>query len=286
MLGKPNGSPHRAMVTRRRTPRPDRLDVRGSLWLAVDGRDLGGHGRVALLRAIEQHGSITRAAAAFGISYKGAWQAVEAMNAVSGRPLVERATGGRGGGHTRLTEHGRRLVERYEQLDEAHQRFVGLLGRDAVDLAQEFSLLKVLNVKTSARNQWVGQVVAIRAGAVNDEVELALPGGTRIAAIVTRESTAALGLRLQTPVIAMVKSSSVLLAADLGAAKVSARNRIDGRVAAVQRGAVNCEVEVDAGGLRVVAIVTQASADALALAPGSAVSALVQASDVILATVE
>ena len=91
-------------------------------------------------------------------------------------------------------------------------------------------------MKTSARNQWVGTVSAIRAGAVNDEVELSLPGGARLWAIVTRESTEALALQLQQTVIALVKSSSVMLATGLGDAKLSARNRFDGRVSAVKPG--------------------------------------------------
>lgn len=269
-----------------RRPRPPRpLALRGSLWLTADGQPLGGHGRMALLRAVAEQGSITQAARAFGMSYKAAWDAIDGMNRLAGAPLVERVTGGRGGGGTRLTEQGRRLVSRYAELDAVHQRFVRLLDEQGMDLAQDFSLLKVLNVKTSARNQWVGEVAAIRAGAVNDEVELRLPGPVRLVATVTRSSSDALGLRLQQTVIAMVKASAVMLATGLDGSRVSAGNRLDGTVAALRPGAVNAEVAVQAGGLEVVAIVTQASAQALGLAPGVPVTALVQASDVILATV-
>lgn len=266
-------------------PRP-RLALQGSLWLAADGREFAGGSRLALLRAVAEQGSITQAAVAVGMSYKGAWMAIDAMNQAAGAPLVERATGGRGGGSTRLTEHGRRVLERYEQVASAHAHFVGLLDAAAMDLDQDFSLLKVLNVKTSARNQWVGSVAAIRAGAVNDELEIALPGGARLAAIVTRESTDALGLRLQQTVIAMVKASAVVLATELGDARVSARNRLDGTVRRVTPGAVNAEVEVDGpGGLAVVAIVAQAAVASLGLAPGAPVTALVNAPDVLVATI-
>ncbi len=268
-----------------RAPRPAPMRVQGSLWVSVGERSLGGHGRMALLQAVAEQGSITQAARAFGMSYKAAWDAIDRMNALAGTPLVERVTGGRGGGGTRLTAHGQRLVERYGQLDAVHQRFVRLLADEGMDLARDFSLLKVLNVKTSARNQWVGTVAAIRAGAVNDEVEVQLPGAPRLVATVTRDSTDALALRVQQTVIAMVKASSVLLATDLADARVSARNRLDGTVRAVRPGAVNAEVTVDAaGGLQVVAIVSQGSVDTLDLKPGAAVTALVQASDVVLAT--
>jgi molybdate transport system regulatory protein len=253
--------------------------------LSVGGQDLGGPQRIGLLRAIAEQGTLTAAAQALGISYKGAWDALNAMNAHAGQPLVERVTGGRGGGSTRLTPHALRLVERYEQIEAVHQRFMRQLSDSAMDLDEPFSLLKVLNMKTSARNQWVGVVGAIRAGAVNDEVELQLPGGARVVAIITRESTEALGLRLKQPVIALVKASAVLLAAGLGAGQLSARNRFEGRVVEVSPGAVNAEVSVQTdSGVPVVAIVNQASVGALGLAPGAAVSVLFQASDVILAT--
>lgn len=270
-----------------RPPRsaPRRVELQGALWLSVGGQDLGGPQRVGLLRAIAEHGTLTAAAQALGISYKGAWDALNAMNQQSGQPLVERVTGGRGGGSTRLTPHAQRLVERYAQIEAVHQRFMRQLSDSAMNLDEPFSLLKVLNMKTSARNQWLGVVSAIRAGAVNDEVELQLPGGARLVAIITRDSTEALGLRLKQNVIALVKAPAVLLASGLGAGQLSARNRYEGRVQQVSPGAVNAEVTVHTDdGLAVVAIVNQASVATLGLAPGAAVSVLFQASDVILAT--
>ena len=264
---------------------PRRVELQGALWLTVGGQDLGGPQRVGLLRAIAEHGTLTAAAQALGISYKGAWDALNAMNQQSGQPLVERVTGGRGGGSTRLTPHAQRLVERYAQIEAVHQRFMRQLSESAMNLDEPFSLLKVLNMKTSARNQWLGVVSAIRAGAVNDEVELQLPGGAKLVAIITRDSTEALGLRLKQNVIALVKAPAVLLASGLGAGQLSARNRYEGRVQQVSPGAVNAEVTVHTDdGLAVVAIVNQASVAALGLAPGTAVSVLFQASDVILAT--
>lgn len=268
-------------------PRParQRIELHASLRLAIDSRDFGGPERIGLLRAVVEHGTLTRAAKAVGVSYKGAWDALNAMNELAGQPLVERATGGRGGGFTRLTPYALRLVERYEQVDAAHRRFVQLLSSRTLDLDQDFSPLKVLNMQTSARNQWVGSVAAIRAGAVNDEIEIDLPSGARLCAIITHASTQALGLRVKQTVIALAKSSAVLLATDLGNARLSARNRLEGTVAAIAPGAVNAEVTVQAaGGIEVVAIVTQASLARLGLAVGAPVTALVKASDLILAT--
>lgn len=269
---------------KRRSKNP--LEVHGALWLSSGGASLAGHGRIELLRAVAEHGSITRAAKAFGMSYKAAWDAIDTMNQRASAPVVERVIGGKGGGATRLTDFGQRLIDRYELVHTVHQRFLRLIEQDAMDLDQEFSLLKVLNMKTSARNQWLGTVAAVRAGAVNDDIELSLPGGLRLSAIVTRGSTESLALRPQMAVIALVKSSAVLLAVDLAGARVSARNRFPGRVLSVTPGAVNAEVLLRCdGGLEVVAVVPQAAVAELGLAPGAEATALIKASDVVLAVV-
>ena len=91
-----------------------------------------------------------------------------------------------------------------------------------------------------------------------------------------------LGLAVGVPAFALVKASSIVVVADAGATLLSARNQLSGVVASVQPGAVNAEVEIDAGGLRVVVIVTQASARAMGLAPGKPAAAVFKASSVIV----
>lgn len=270
------------------TPHPRkktrRLELQGAMWMAMGGDMLAGQDRIGLLRAVAEQGSITHAAKAVGLSYKGAWDAIDAMNTLAGEPLVERSAGGRGGGSTRLTPHGLRLVERFEQIDAVHQRFMQLLDAHSLDLDQDLSLLKVLNMKTSARNQFVGTVTALRTGAVNDEVELTLPGGARLVATVTSDSTETLGLRTHMTAIALVRSSSVLVATDLAGARLSARNQMPGTVSRITPGAVNAEVVIDIdGGGSIAAILTQGSLKSLDLAVGVRATAFFNASSVILA---
>jgi len=274
-----------ATMATRRSRQAEAIELQGALRMTIGGADLGGANRVELLRAVGEQGSITHAAKAVGMSYKGAWDAIDAMNTLAGEPLVERATGGRGGGSTRLTARGEQLVERFAQVEAVHARFVRLLSDEGIDLAQEFDLLRMLNMKTSARNQLTGTVSGYKAGAVNDEIELTLAGGAKVVAVVTRDSTEQLGLRPGATAFALIKASSVMLATDLGDVRLSARNQLTGTITAVTPGAVNTEVVLDiGGGASVAAVVTQTSAQALGLKVGGSATALFKASSVILGT--
>ncbi|HEX4110745.1 MAG TPA: TOBE domain-containing protein [Solirubrobacteraceae bacterium] len=66
--------------------------------------------------------------------------------------------------------------------------------------------------------------------------------------------------------------------------KLSARNQIPARVTAINHGEAIANVELDAGGVRLVASVTVEAVRELGLKPGDAVTAIIKASDVILAT--
>jgi molybdopterin-binding protein len=65
--------------------------------------------------------------------------------------------------------------------------------------------------------------------------------------------------------------------------KISARNQIPARVTSITRGEAIANVELDANGTRLVASVTIEAVNEFGIAEGSAVTAVVKASDVILA---
>ena len=139
-------------------------------------------------------------------------------------------------------------------------------------------------MKVSARNVWSGQVKSISDGAVNAVVEITLRGGDLIVAVVTRESVESLALVEGSAVMALVKSSSVMLARELRPDQVSARNVLCGRVSRLVAGPVTHEVTIDlSGGNTVTATVTKESATRLGLEVGSATCALIKASSVLLA---
>jgi len=89
------------------------------LTLRMLGRDepAMGPGRAALLEEIERSGSISAAARVLGMSYRRAWQLVEAINASFNEQVVETAIGGRSGGGTRVTEFGHEVLDRYRRME-------------------------------------------------------------------------------------------------------------------------------------------------------------------------
>ena len=264
-------------------PAESPIKLRGAVWMAVGHKNFGAHGRVMLLVKIAEYGSITQAAKAMKMSYKTAWDAVDIMNNLAGEPLVERFTGGKGGGGTRLTERGERLVSNFQTIEREHKRFIEELRQQASGFADDYLLIGRMSMKTSARNQFLGTVSALRPGSVNDEIELTIAGGQKIVAIITRDSTLHLGLKIGSEVFALIKSSSIIIVSDAQGSLFSARNCLTGTVSRLAPGSVNTEVIIDLSeGGSVAVIVTNESAKNLDLAVGKTVSAVFKASSVIL----
>jgi len=258
------------------------IEVGGAVWFRSGNETLGGAARIALLAAIRQTGSITGAAKAVGMSYKAAWDAIDAMNNLAGAALVVRAAGGKGGGGTTLTPKGLKLISTYGAIEREHRLFLERAGAAIEGFEQDWQLIGRIGMKTSARNQLFGTVRKITRGAVNDEIELALSGGQSIVAVVTHESTESLGLKEGCDAFALVKASWVILMAD-EPVRISARNQLKGRVSKMTRGAVNAEVSLALDdSTTVTAVITNESVETLGLAEGQSAIAAFKASSVIL----
>mgnify|MGYP003983634969 FL=1 len=76
-----------------------------------------GPGKVDLLESIDQEGSISGAARQNRISYRRAWDMVDTMNRCFKKPLVESATGGKGGGGAKLTLLGKKVIAIYRDME-------------------------------------------------------------------------------------------------------------------------------------------------------------------------
>ncbi len=72
-----------------------------------------GPGKITLLEAIDQTGSISAAARHLGMSYRRAWLLVNETNQSLTSPAVVSSEGGASGGGTKLTDTGRQLIHHY-----------------------------------------------------------------------------------------------------------------------------------------------------------------------------
>lgn len=102
------------------------------LRLRVDfgpGRAIG-RGKIQLLEAIRDKGSITGAGRALGMSYKRAWELVDELNGCFRDPVVTAHAGGQQGGGAELTELGQRLVKRYRAIEVAAEKAAATHIRD------------------------------------------------------------------------------------------------------------------------------------------------------------
>lgn len=258
------------------------VELDGALILRRGASRVGTE-RIALLTAVAELGSISAAAKALGLSYKGAWDGVRALNNLFDAPLVEAQAGGRAGGAAGVTARGRAVIEAFRKVEAELGETLARLRTRLEDDGELGELFWSLGMRTSARNALRGLVTKISEGAVNAEVTLAVAEGVEIVAVVTRQSVADLRLAVGRPAVALIKSSFVVLAKGEGLV-TSARNQLRGTVLSREDGAVSSEIALAlADGKTLTATITRESAEALALAPGEPLVALIKAPHVILA---
>ncbi|MBM6551877.1 TOBE domain-containing protein [Marinomonas ostreistagni] len=254
----------------------------GDIFLLTGNKTSFAAHQVELLSAIQQCGSISKAAKAVGISYKTAWDRIDAMNNMSPEPLVLRASGGAKGGGTQLTELGQRIIAGFQSLLEEHQQFIDQLGARLHSLQDIASFVSREGLSSSARNQFRGTIKTIKAGAIHSEVTLDIGAESLLTAIVTQDSLQQLGLTDGADCIAIINDSDIVLSGDHKLAS-SARNQLKGRVSRVITGAVNSDITLDLGNNKALnAVITNASASELDIQEGQSMQALFKAPSVIL----
>jgi molybdate transport system regulatory protein len=105
--------------------------INGRLWIECEGEGFLGPGRVELLQRIEETGSINKAAREMGMSYKKAWEMINALNIQAGKLLVITQAGGEKGGGSVITEEAKQLIAYHNQL---RQRFLSFLEKETQNL--------------------------------------------------------------------------------------------------------------------------------------------------------
>lgn len=206
---------------------------------AFDGRD------AVLLRAIDDHGSLNRAADDLGRSFAHAQRRIVELEHAFGR-LVDRRRGGTGGGGSELTDTARDLLARFDRLraelsgvaaapqtvlagrvvdrdgelatvdtDAGLVRALAPPDADRVEVTVRADAVTLIAPEavpegsgTSAINRFEGMVASVDRGETVAVVECTLDGGGRLAALVTLASVDRLGLTPGTPAVATFKATA------------------------------------------------------------------------------
>lgn len=199
--------------------------------------------RIALLKQIDKTGSISQGAKNAAISYKSAWDAINEMNQLSEHTLVERATGGKGGGGAVLTRYGQRLIQLYDLLAQIQQKAFDVLSDDdALPLDSLLAAISRFSLQTSARNQWFGTITGRDHQQVQQHVEVLLADHqTRLKVAITAQSADRLGLDEGQQVLVLLKAPWVCITQDATIA-AKADNQLPGKISHIEQGPEQCEV--------------------------------------------
>lgn len=136
-------------------------------------------------------------------------------------------------------------------------------------------------MKLSARNQFAGKVKEINEGSVNSVVKIELPKGQVITSTITCEAVNELELAVGCDATAVIKSTSVMISTNPEG--LSARNKLNGKVIAINEGKVNDVVKVELeGGPVIYSIITCEAVEELGLVVGTNVTAIVKATEVMV----
>jgi len=99
------------------------MRVRSKVWLEKEGELVFGSGKSLILKAIQETGSINKAAKKMNMSYRHAWSYIISAERRIDKPLLIRIKGGRSGGGAILTDYARGLLKKFIRLEQEVEQF-------------------------------------------------------------------------------------------------------------------------------------------------------------------
>lgn len=187
------------------------MQIDGRFWLTKEGQSFLGAGRIELLERIDKTGSIHAAAKEMKMSYKAAWERINGMNLLADQPLIERTTGGKGGGGTKLTPYAHELIATFHRFSELHRQFIDRFAEAGDDPERLARILSRTFLTTSARNQIPAKLISIEERGLNGILTLSLSGSHTIKSVITLKSIRNMGLSVGCDLYAIIKSSDVTI---------------------------------------------------------------------------
>lgn len=238
--------------------------------------------RIALLQQIQHTGSISQGAKLAGISYKSAWDAINEMNQLADHTVVERATGGKGGGGATVTARGQRLIQLFALLEQVQQKAFDVLQDDRLPLDSLLAAISRFSLQTSARNQLFGHVMQRDHQPVQQHIAVMLNDDvTVVNAAITEHSAERLQLQPGKEVLVLIKAPWIGVTTQ----PVEAENQLACTLTQIETGSSHSELLLTLpGGEVLCATLSNADVDREALRPGMQAIAYFAAEQVIIAS--
>lgn len=235
--------------------------------------------RIALLKAIDQTGSLSQAAKKINISYKTAWDAISEINKLSPKPFLITATGGKNGGGTKLSAYAIRFIQLYDLLTVLQQNAFKILNDDQVPLDDILKTTAKLSLQTSARNQLYGSVEQIQTNDVGGFIMVKLNDEqTQLKVYITKQSVERLKLSVKKTVLLLIKAPLITL-------NDSNENNLPVMVENITTDGQLCEIAFTlASGLTLYASKLTSEVEPLALTVGKQTTLSIHPEHIIVAT--
>ncbi|MCX6073355.1 MAG: TOBE domain-containing protein [Campylobacterales bacterium] len=217
------------------------MKIDGRFWFTKEGQSFLGSGRVELLQLIDTTGSINAAAKAMKMSYKAAWERINSMNALADKPLIDRTTGGKGGGGTKLTPYAHELIATFHRFNELHRQFIDRFSEAGNDPQRLARILSRTFLTTSARNQLPATLTKIESKGLHSTLTLALSGDDILRSTITAKSVENMGLSVGCDLYAIIKSSDIHIVSALPSSDTT-NNILSGTVETLETSGDNIEI--------------------------------------------
>jgi molybdate transport system regulatory protein len=182
-------------------PTRRRIEPTAKIWLEYRGMPILGSGGAAILKAIKDEKSISKAAEKLGMSYRYVWNYLAKVKNTVGEIVVETFKGGKAGGGAKLTTLGERLLKEYGRVE----NYVG-------EVLHDKEYWEGVGLKISARNRLKGVVKSVEKGDVVSKVKVEVDAPTTITALISTEAVEDLNIKVNDRVEAVIKATEVMIA--------------------------------------------------------------------------
>jgi molybdate transport system regulatory protein len=172
------------------------------IWIEYKGKPVLGKGGAQILEQIEREESISKTAEKLGMSYRYVWSYLQKIEKTLGESIIETYRGGKsGGGGAKLTKLGKSLLEEYRRVE-------GYLG----EILSDAEYWEAVGLKISARNRLKGKVIAVEKEALTAKIKVEISVPTLVTALISREATEELDIKVGDEVEAVIKATEVMIA--------------------------------------------------------------------------